>query len=271
MTANTTQATQVPLWRKLAAGVCSLAAAVGLLSLGHGDAWKLAVAIAALCVAALVVHLPRLGPQVVARAAWWANLGLGTAFCVFGGSSERQGGLLVSLTCGAALLVIGRKGLAEASERAGYAPAAFRSSLLLLMALALADAQTFGLFAIISYSDRYQDRLRLSFYLLGAVAAVFTLGFVGLYRLRLWGAVLNLITAVVFALVVLSGVADFDHQVAQLLMVLCAGQVVAATPMMVGLIRGKPLPAAPPWLRGAGASSAVIALMLLSAILAVRW
>jgi len=265
---TTMPSSQVRLWQKLVAGMGSLVAAATLYTLARSDIWKVGFAIGALVVAAGIIHLSSLGAQVVARAVWWANLGLGTAFCIFGGHTERTTGVWMSLGCGIALLVIGRKGLAEASERAAYAPAAFRSSLLLLMALALADAQTVLLFAILSLSRDISVSNTPGGFVLLAVAIIFVVGFVGLYRLRLWGALLNLSTAVVFGLVVLTQVVTFDREISLIFMALCLAQIVAAAPMMIGLARGKPLPSAPAKLRHVGASLAVIALMVLSVGLA---
>lgn len=253
--------TQVALWQRIIATIGSLVACAQLFALVHRDVEKIAIALVALVAAAVLVHLRSLGPQLVARAVWWANLGLGTAFCVFGGHSERRAGLVVAVACGVALLVIGRKGLAEATERAGYAPAAFRSSLTLLMALGLADAQTFGLFAMISLSESHSVFLGI---LLALVAICFTVGFVGLYRLRLWGALLNAATALVFGVAILTDVPHYDSGVRMIFGAVCAVQILAATPMMIGLVRGKPLPSPPPRLRGLGAIAAVVGVLLLA-------
>ena len=261
----TAQTTQVHFVQKLAAGVGSLVAAMALGSLARGDLWKLGLPLVALVVAAFLVHRGTLGPQLVARAVWWANLGLGTAFCVFGGRSEGTEGLVLALGCGAALLVIGRKGLAEATERARYAPAAFRSSLVLLMALALADAQTFLLFGILMLTGSRSEAQ--SGMVLTVVGVAFVIGFIGLYRLWLWGALLNVATAVLFAIILLFDAVHFDRELRMIFLTLCAGQILSAAPMTIGLVRGKPLPSAPAALRGAGAPFVVAALMLLCACL----
>ena len=263
----TAQTTQVRFWQKLAAGVASCVAAFSLYTLARNDTWKVSIALVALVAAAFLVHRATLGPQLVARAVWWANLGLGTAFCVFGGRSERGEGLVLALACGAALLVTGRKGLAEASERAGYAPAAFRSSLLLMMALALADAQTFLLFGILMLTGSHSEAP--SGMVLAIVGALFVVGFVGLYRLWLWGAFLNVVTALAFGIILLTHAVQFDRELRLIFLTLCAGQLLAAAPMTIGLVRGKPLPSAPAALRGAGATFVVAALMLLCACLTV--
>src|SRR5262245_28680633 len=145
----TTKVTQVPRWRKLTAGALGLVAACALRA--AADEWPIvSIPLALLIVSAIVVHLVKLGPQLLARAVWWSSLASGVLLAVAGPQRDSDCGLVMAVACGAALLVIGRKGLAEASESAGYAPAAFRSSLLLLMVFALADAQTFLLFGIVS-------------------------------------------------------------------------------------------------------------------------
>jgi len=253
--------TRVSLWQRVVATIGSLMALVQLFALAHRDAEKVAIALVALLAAAGLVHMRSLGPQLVARAVWWANLGLGTAFCVFGGRSERLSGLVLAFACGTALLVIGRRGLAEATERAGYAPAAFRSSLMLLMALGLADAQTFGLFAIISLT---KSDPAFPGVVLALVAIVFTIGFAGLYRLRIWGALLNAGAALVFGLAILFDVIHYDSELRTLFGVVCAVQVLAATPMSFGLIRGKPLPAPPARLRGMAVVAVVVGVLALA-------
>ena len=134
------------------------------------------------------------------------------------------------------------------------------------MTLALADAQTLLFFGILSSNDGDYGRAAV---IQVGVAAIFFVGFVGLYRLRLWGALLNLVTAIVFGLIVLTRVVRFNHEISLLLMAVCVTQVLAAAPMMIGLARGKPLHAAPPLFGQVAAPLVVIALMMLSSGLAL--
>lgn len=251
--------TQVPAWRKWVAGLAGVAAAVRLLVLAEGYP-TVYVPVIGLVAAAIAVHFAGLGPQLFARAVWWSNLGLGAILCIIdGGRTEREGGLVFAVACALALVVIGRKGLAEAGERAAYVPAAFRGSLLLLMVLALADAQTFLLFTAVAV-DKSEGQAILP----AAASACFVAGFVGLYRLRLWGAVVNGVTAVVVIALVSAGMMHVHRDIDPVMVVLCAVQLLAAAPMLAAVALGRPLPAALPAgarFRAVGVHAAILAVV----------
>jgi hypothetical protein len=188
-------------------------------------------------VAAGLVHEARLGPQLVARAAWWSSLVVGELLTIIGGPSEKNWGFVLLLLCGAALLFAGGRGLAEAEERETRAPAAFRSSLLLLMVLAIADAQTFLLMGMLGFShDCPMDGWALS--IAGLVLCV---GFVGLYRLAVWGAVVNAVACVAVLVLDIGGALRWDGDQGAVA-VLAGLQVVSAAPMLLALAIGRPLP-----------------------------
>ncbi|MDB4932070.1 MAG: hypothetical protein JWM10_4554, partial [Myxococcaceae bacterium] len=54
-------------------------------------------------VAAVMVQLPGLAPQLLARGLWWSNVVLGVILAVLGGRSESTVGLTLLYGCGAAL------------------------------------------------------------------------------------------------------------------------------------------------------------------------
>src|ERR1700722_20186968 len=98
--------------RRVCAGVAGILGIAKVVSDVHGgDRWKLFLPVCALVGAAAMLHVRGLGPQLLARAAYWANLGLGTIVSLLGGSGERAGGLALAVGCGGALLLVGRKGL----------------------------------------------------------------------------------------------------------------------------------------------------------------
>jgi hypothetical protein len=253
--------TQVPIWKKLAAGAAALVAAGALFSTARSESFVVALPLALLSLSALSVHSNRLGAQLFSRAVWWSNLGLGTALAVVGAYRESESGALMSLACGLALLVIGRRGLAEASEAGGFAPAAFRGSLLLLMVLALADAQTFLLFGVVG--------LNKSGYVaawgpgLLVVGVSYAIAFVGLYRLALWGALVSVATSAV-AFVALVALPIATTNIREFLTVVTGAQCLAAAPLLIGLVRRKPLPSLGQRGRSVGASVVIGLLVVFS-------
>jgi hypothetical protein len=227
----------VPAWKRWGAGLLGLsAAAIFFVEVPGPARWQVGTILASLTAGAAVVHVPRMGPQLLARAAWWSTLVVGLLLCVFGGQSERHWGFLVALLCGGALLVAGRKGLAEASERDAHAPAAFAGTLLLMMVFALADAQTLVLLGILSFDNSGTPDAILLF----AGAAALACGFVGLYRLALWGALVNVATSgVLLAMCVTRRIEWADSRKA--VTVLSLVQLVCAAPMLLSLALRRPL------------------------------
>jgi hypothetical protein len=248
----------VEILRRTVAGLAGLVGGLALFIDAKGDRAKLAIPIVGLFLAGLIAHGSTLGPQLLARAIWWSNLGLGTILCVLGSSHERNVGVIMTLGCGVALLAIGRKGLAQATERAAYAPAAFRSSLLLLMVLALADAQTLGLFTILEYDTRNGPS---GAFVLGAFATVFVVGFVGLYRIKIWGAVVNSAAALVLFALTLFRALSLSHDLETIIAILMGVQLLVSVPMLVAALRGKPLLSPPAKLRPALATLAIVTVM----------
>ncbi len=165
--------------------------------------------------------------------------------------------MLLALSCGAALLALGRAGLAESERRAKFVPAAFRSSLLLLMVLALADAQTFGLFGAAVLDD--SPALGA---LLMAAAVGLAVGFVLLMRLSLVGLLVNV--AACFGVLGLAIVERLD-KLRPVLATLAAVHVLVAAPTLVSAARGRPVGVAlSPRARSLGATAVIVTLMLLA-------
>jgi hypothetical protein len=264
---NTT--TQVEPWQKIIAGLAGVVAAVALVvsltTHERSELWKLFLPLIGLVASAFIIHRPTLGAQLLARAIWWANLGLASILCFVGGGSNDilAGGAAMAIACGTALLVIGRKGLAEASERANYAPPAFRSSLLLLMVLGLADAQTFLLFGILDATD-HVPKLRVFF----PVGIAYLVGFVGLYRLATWGALLNMATSLAMILYLSSGGLPSEGELRNVVYVLCTAQLLASIPLGVGLLMKRPLVTLPPRIRAFAAPAAVLAVIVTDVVVA---
>jgi hypothetical protein len=253
------------LARRLLAGIAALASGVAFAAAVNDNRELTLIPIAALLVAAVAVHSSRLGPQLVARAAWWSSFALGVVLCLLGGRGERHAGIGLTLACGGALLLVGHRELGAAGERGGYVPAAFRSSLLLLMVLALADAQTFLLLGGLTMNKSGMDDAPGGL-LLVAASALYLAGFVGLYRLALWGAIVNVVTSGAALLAFGPLEVSVTSDVRPVILTLAAVHVLAASPMLVSALLKRPLPQASPRVRALGAS-AVVAVVGLSSVL----
>lgn len=163
------------------------------------------LALPVLCVAASawLLHLRWLPAQVAVRASSWALLVIATIGCLSG--SERLGWVIATAAVGAAvsLLALGRLDTGGGA----FSPLRHRGALLLGLVLALADAGTLlfwgGLASLGAALHGHEDALlAAAFYLPSAglmLAAV-----LGVYRLRLWGVVLNVVANVGVAALLLA-------------------------------------------------------------------
>lgn len=252
--------------RALLASTASVLGAVGFAaSLGHGAKSAACIPIVALAVAAVAVQVAALGAQLLARALWWSNLALGALLCVTGGSSEFVLGVSLTVGCAAALALADRRALAAAAETAGFRPVAYAGTLQLLMVLALADAQTLGLFAAIG-AHRSGPEESPALLMLGAAA--FLVAFAGLYRLALWGVVVSMSAALALLVTLATGALHPHGDVVALLYALALLQLAAPVPMIVSMVTRKPLPALPPRARSAAATGVVVAVALASVLAA---
>ena len=218
-----------------------------------------AVPIALSLLAAVLVHRRSLAAQVLVRAVWWSNLALGEVVLMASlGTSAVLFGLLALLS-GAAILIAGRRMLGEASGDTASLPAALRSALTLLMVFALADAQTFLFFGTVCALD-HTEQLHVTLVMLG-LGLGYVVGFVGLYRLRVWGALLNAALSGM-VLVLLYGSEMVQPREPPYLAVLAVLQLVVTLPVATSALSGRSLPSLPARVRGYGADGVVVALML---------
>lgn len=253
--------------RSLLAGLLGLLGAGGfVLAVGGNANAPVALPLGGLLVAAVAAQLPRFSAQLLARSAWWSNAMLGLLLVLFGSRHELRGGLPMLLGPGLALLVADRRSLSAATQDAGFRPAAWLGTLQLLMVLALADAQTLTLFALLEGNRGHQAMAFLE----GLAAAGLVVGFFGLLRLSLWGALCNALTSALFALSLLLGDFPSLHEVKPPLVALSTLQVLVAAPMLLSsLFRWAP-PSPSPRARdlvGKGLVLATLAAGLLAALL----
>jgi hypothetical protein len=229
--------------------------------------------IVALVIAAVAAQIGSLGAQLLARAAWWANLVLGVLLCILGGWREQLPGVVMAAACGAALVLADRRLLATAADARGFRPAAFAGTIELVMILALADAQTLLFFAGLHYSDRSFRYEHTWLLFLGAACAL-VVGFVGLYRLRLWGVIVTMVTAVSLALGLLMDLVHTEKDIRTALVVLACAQILAPIPMFFSIVTDKRLPAPSPRVRSAMATVAVVGISILGVLVGLfrhRW
>jgi hypothetical protein len=218
--------------------------------------WIPVVALVAAGIAALIPHL---GAQFFARAQWWSNLVLGVILCVLGSGREKSlPGVGLTLGCGVALVLADRRALAAAADAVGFRPAAYAGTIELVAILALADAQTLFLFAAIS-----ADRSHSPTVYFGAASLALIVGFVGVYKLRLWGIFVTMTTAAVLSFSLLVKlIPHVDKEMDHILWVLCAAQILAPVPMLVSIASKTPLPSPSPRIRSMLASGFVVLVML---------
>lgn len=249
--------------RRLVAGLLGVGAGLFFVARMNQARGAGLIPLVGLVIAAVVIHAPKLGPQLLARAAWWSSFALGVMLCFFGWSSVRTAGIPLVLSCGAALLIAGRREIGAAGEQGGYAPTAFRSTLLLLMVLALADAQTFLLLGALGLSESGSRNTSGALLMLLASAG-YVVGFVGLYRLALWGALLNLAVSAGLLLVFTAGLVDGNSEVRAIVAVVTGVHILATTPMLAAVVFKLELPKAGPRLHAFGAAAVIVAVGVVS-------
>ena len=188
---------------------------------------------------AILVWRRHIGGQLLARAVWWSNLILGTLIATSGSSSERGLAAVLSLCTGGALIAVGRADLDEATPSGSFLPTAFRGTLICLLVMAMADAQSLLLFGVLELSDHRHHHLAplLHEALPIAVALPLLVSVIGLYRLRLWGLLLCLAASLALALLALTGTFDLPSPLLVAYVATAAAQWLVALPLVVALIR----------------------------------
>jgi hypothetical protein len=254
-----------PFARHVLAGVAGLGGVLALFGTFGRHDYPLGVLPTILAVAAaVIIHIPRLGPQLVARAVWWSTLALGVLICAVGSGDERSWGFLTTSGAALALAVAGSRALTEGGERDAFAPVAFRTTFLLLMMLTLADAQTYSLFAIATVMDGPRHLAESGVFLFGTIGLV--AAFVGLYRVTLWGALLAVVTNVAVAGVAPLTSLGRDTKFLAFIWILAGAEVLVAAPMLVAVLARKRIPEPAPALRTWGSRVVLAGLWLVALV-----
>lgn len=258
------------LLRRFVAGALGVAGFAPTVARYGDDNVSVWVPLLVLVGGAFAIHRQSLGAQLLGRATWWANLLLGLLLASEARGYKTMHGTWLVLACAAALLLVSTEGLAEARARDGYAPAAFTTTLTLAMMLALADTLSLVLFTVVQLEDGESQAALLA---LGAAAMI--VSFIGLYRIKPWGMIANLVTNLVVAGVAAVDGFGLDDEVNALLMITACLQLIVATPVLIGVLRGQPLPplVGPRWRKRLtqGGLSLVAATAALSLVMTYLW
>jgi hypothetical protein len=252
------------LWtvRRAVAACASLGAAAIFHLFDDHVPWALWLPTGLLIASAALVWHGRLTSQLLARAVWWSNLLLGALLAVSGASSERALGGWLAISTGAALLAAARRGL---DTESAFSPVAYRTSLMGILVMALADAQSLLLFGTLQLTEKrswHEGVATLALWLAGAALVAI----VGLYRLKLWGLVLNLIVNVAIVGVALGGLLDLPTPLLWAYVATSTLQLVLATPLVIALVRRVKPQARAPKLSRFGFAPQAIAIAGLMAI-----
>jgi hypothetical protein len=221
--------------RAVCASVLGVIAAVCMRSWAGNLPFALWIPTAFLGAAALLCHHRHVGSQLLARAAFWSNLLIGVLALVLGSSGERPVGVALIATTGAALLVLGRRGLDGDARTASFRPLAYRATLLAVMVMALADAQSLLLFGTLELEGWRADSRAL---LLFGVACVQLLGLVGLYRLRVWGLVVGAAGCLALIGAALGDALQLPHALNVAFIATSIAQLIIAAPLVTAVCRG---------------------------------
>lgn len=260
----------LPKGRLLVALVATFAAIAGFLFLtirplvdhaysnaGHVDDW-FRISMGTVVPACLLAwgyrcaRRPGVGPQMLSRAIWWSNLLVGMLIAGnFLARVDQFVGAGIAIACAVPLLVLGQRGL-DAEPKDPFQPARFRGQLLLSLVMAFADAQT------LLFSAVMQLRVgMMGWNLVGTIiyagpamlaALVMALAVWGLYRLRTWALLLNLVGNFVIAYLAMEGTLNVAPPIAIALFGTAACQALLPVPILAIALGDRK--AGRPWLLG---------------------
>jgi hypothetical protein len=249
----------VTLARRIIATLGALGAAVCMRSWDNHLPVALWLPTGLLALSGLLLWRRSVGGQLLARAVWWSNLILGTLIATSGGSSERGLAALLALCTGGALIAVGRADLDATTPSGTFLPLAFRGTLICMLVMAMADAQSLLLFGAIEVTEHHhcvpEALSREALPLMLAVPLLVSV--IGLYRLRLWGLLLNLAASLSLALASLTEVLDLPRPLRVAYVVTAGAQWIVSLPLLLALIRRR-APAERPSLQKRGYAATVL-------------
>jgi hypothetical protein len=258
-----------PVVRRAIASAGALGGAVCMRSWGPGLPLALWLPALLLGASSLLVWRRHVGGQLLARAVLWSNLILGTLISVTGSDWERGLACWLATATGAALLALGRQALDEAQPGDSFVPHAFRGTLICLLVMAMADAQSLILFGAIEMSGLHELMSHRALPIVLAVPLVVSV--FGLYRLRLWGLVLDLAASLVLALVSLTPTLDLPSPLRAAYVVTSAAQWMVALPLVVAILRRRAPVSRASLERGGAIFASLVIVAMMGASIACAW
>lgn len=193
---------------------------------------------------------PQLGAQLLCRAVWWSSLVVGLLISLnYGAIPDKVLGAIIAVASAVALLSVGERGLDVQDPDSPFAPVRFRGHLLLALVMAAADALT------LAFSGLLQLRVGMrGWNLLGTIdyagptiAAAIVMGIAvwGVYRLRTWALLLNLVANIAIAYLALEGTLRLSPSVSVSLATTAAVQCFIPVPILAAALgdrnSGQPL------------------------------
>lgn len=221
-------------------------------------------ALLAVVIAAALVFVPRLEPQILTRAVLWGTMVAGALISFVADTSKTEAhvmSLAMVLCSGLALLLLAKAGLDAPPARAAFVPVAFRGVLVAIMVMALADTATLLFWGGLVLEASSAEWALLPYFF--GSGALMLLALYGLYSLRVWGFLLNMIANVVVATFAWL-VPDMPTAIAACLSATAAAQLVVGLPFLRGLATREERPWLPASVTRAIAAGVVVGVMLAS-------
>jgi len=223
----------------VATGSISVALALPCSVMRHGsaDGLLLVLMMSGLALASYPMsRSSNLFAQIFARAIWWQALAFGLVLAIGSAVGEVSGSISTAIpmyVAGGVLALCGAGQVGLDLESNLFFPVAFRRSLTASLIMAMADAIALLFYAGIVLVDGSLGPQDLSnFAEFTGSAVVMLVALHGLYRLRLWGLVLNIIANVLIAGLALSGVFDIPEVIALGLAATAVAQLFLPLPLL---------------------------------------
>jgi hypothetical protein len=180
-------------------------------------------------VAAALIWSRRMTAQLLVRGAWWSMLLASALVANVAPSGMQPDGAFLAGFSALALLAAGGVGL---DDHPGFAPVAFRGTLLVALVLAIADT---GAFTWFGTGNAVFDH---SWSVLMMVPPMIA-GVIGLLRLKTWGLVVGFATNAAIAVLAFAHVLNLGP-LRDLFIATAVLQLLVPMPMIVAMIRRQP-------------------------------
>ncbi|MBC8069331.1 MAG: hypothetical protein IAG13_13430 [Deltaproteobacteria bacterium] len=187
--------------------------------------------------AARLVRKSQFGPQMLARGIVWSSLVVGVLISCFEGLIYAVPGAIVATFCAMALIRLRGRGLEPGPGDGLFRPVAFRTHLVLALVMACADAQTLCFAAVLQIASALDQSVAPWSGLLTSVCAIVMIAAVwGVYRLRVWGLMLNVLGNVAIAWLALDGVLRLEFPIGATLAITATIQLLLTVPLIATVL-----------------------------------